>query len=45
MSQEVGLTAGLSYEILAESLLFTGKDRAEGLKAFYEKRKPQFQGK
>ena len=44
MSHEVGLTAGLSYEILAESLLFTGKDRAEGMKAFFEKRKPEFQG-
>ncbi|MBW1789324.1 MAG: enoyl-CoA hydratase/isomerase family protein [Deltaproteobacteria bacterium] len=44
LSQEVGLTAGLSYEILAESLLFTGKDRAEGMKAFLEKRKPEFTG-
>jgi enoyl-CoA hydratase len=44
LSQEVGLTAGLSYEILAESLLFTGKDRAEGLKAFFGKRKPEFSG-
>jgi len=44
MSQEVGLTAGLAYEILAESLLFTGKDRQEGMKAFFEKRKPEFRG-
>jgi enoyl-CoA hydratase len=45
MGQETGLTAGLAYEALAEALLFTGKDREEGIKAFFEKRKPRFIGK
>ncbi|MBW1924599.1 MAG: enoyl-CoA hydratase/isomerase family protein [Deltaproteobacteria bacterium] len=44
MTQEVGLSAGLAYEILAESLLFTGRDKEEGMKAFFEKRKPRFKG-
>jgi enoyl-CoA hydratase len=42
--QETGLTAGLAYEVLAEALLFTSKDREEGMKAFFEKRKAQFVG-
>ncbi|UCB48483.1 MAG: enoyl-CoA hydratase/isomerase family protein [Deltaproteobacteria bacterium] len=44
MGQEAGLTVGLAYEALAESLLFTSKDREEGMKAFFEKRKPKFTG-
>ncbi len=44
MGQETGLTAGLAYEALAEALLFTSKDREEGMKAFFEKRKPEFTG-
>ena len=44
MSQETGLAAGIAYETLADCLLFSGKDRAEGMKAFFEKRKPQFKG-
>jgi enoyl-CoA hydratase/carnithine racemase len=43
-SQEIGLTMGLAYEALAESLLFSSRDRQEGMQAFLEKRKPQFKG-
>jgi enoyl-CoA hydratase len=43
-SQEIGLTQGLAYEALVMSLLFTSKDREEGIKAFLEKRKPIFKG-
>ena len=45
MSQETGLSSGLGYEALAEALLFTSQDRQEGMKAFFEKRKPNFTGK
>jgi len=45
MGQETGLTAGLAYEALAEALLFTSEDKKEGIKAFFEKRKPQFKGR
>jgi enoyl-CoA hydratase/carnithine racemase len=43
-SQELGLTMGLAYEGLAACLLFSSKDREEGMKAFLEKRKPIFKG-
>ena len=42
MGQEVGLTAGLAYEALAETSLFCSPDRDEGVNAFFEKRKPEF---
>jgi enoyl-CoA hydratase len=45
IGQEAGVRVGLDYEALAECLLFTSKDREEGLKAFFEKRKPVFTGK
>ena len=45
LSQETGLSVGLGFEALAEALLFTGKDREEGMKAFFEKRKAHFEGK
>lgn len=44
ISQETGLAAGIAYETLADCLLFSGKDREEGMKAFFEKRKPAFSG-
>jgi len=42
---ETGLSAGLAYEIEAVSLTFSTEDKKEGLKAFIEKRKPEFKGK
>jgi enoyl-CoA hydratase len=44
MSQETSLGVGIGYETLADCLLFSGKDREEGMKAFFEKRKPIFKG-
>ena len=44
MSQETSLGVGMAYETLADCLLFSGKDREEGIKAFFEKRKPIFKG-
>lgn len=43
-SQETGLSAGLSYEAEAFSLIFSTEDKSEGLRAFTEKRKPNFRG-
>jgi enoyl-CoA hydratase len=45
IGQEAGVRVGLDYEALAECLLFTSRDREEGMKAFFEKRKPVFTGK
>jgi enoyl-CoA hydratase len=42
--QETTLSMGMAYEALAECLLFSSKDREEGMDAFFEKRKPQFKG-
>lgn len=42
--QETSLSMGLSYEALAECLVMSSKDSKEGMKAFFEKRKPQFRG-
>ncbi len=44
ISQESTLSVGMGFEALAESLLFSSKDREEGIKAFFEKRKPKFSG-
>jgi len=43
-SQELSLSRGLDYEALVECLLFTSKDRDEGIKAFFEKRPAIFKG-
>ncbi len=43
-SQETGHSAGLDYELEAFSLIFSTVDKEEGLKAFTEKRKPEFKG-
>ena len=42
LSQETGLTAGLAFEALAETAAFCHPDRQEGVSAFFEKRKPEF---
>ncbi len=42
LAQEVGLTPGLAYEALAETACFAHPDKAEGIEAFFAKRKPEF---
>lgn len=43
-SFETPLSAGLAHEKAAFSLLFSTSDKAEGVAAFQEKRKPRFSG-
>jgi enoyl-CoA hydratase/carnithine racemase len=45
MSQEIGVTAGLAFEALAETATFCSPDRKEGVDAFFEKRQPAFHDK
>lgn len=42
---DMNLDAGLAYETESIALTFSTEDKAEGLKAFIEKRKPVFKGK
>jgi enoyl-CoA hydratase len=44
-SQEVGLTEGLLFEKRMFNALFATEDQTEGMKAFVEKREPQFRDK
>jgi enoyl-CoA hydratase len=44
VSARVDLASGLEFEILAQTVLFGTKDREEGVRAFLEKRKPEFRG-
>ena len=44
-SQETNLGAGLDYEAMVECLLFSSQDRAQGMEAFLNKRKPRFSGR
>ncbi|MDA4117966.1 MAG: enoyl-CoA hydratase-related protein [Thaumarchaeota archaeon] len=44
-SQEIGLSQGLEFERLLFQTLFATSDKDEGMKAFLEKRRPNFSGK
>ena len=43
-SARMPLDAGLTFETLAQAILFESKDKYEGMTAFLEKRKPTFTG-
>jgi len=45
LSETTDLAAGLAYEQKAWAFLFCSEDQTEGMKAFLEKRRPQYQGK
>ncbi len=44
-TRTMGLEDGLRYEVALASLLFSTEDAKEGLRAFLEKRRPEFKGK
>ncbi len=44
-AQEMSLESGLDYEYRLFAFLFGTKDQKEGMRAFIEKRKPQWQGR
>lgn len=44
LSSQTPLEAGLMVERLAQAILFESRDKAEGVEAFLQKRKPDFRG-
>ena len=44
-TRTMGLEDGLRYEVALASILFSTEDAKEGLRAFLEKRRPEFKGK
>ena len=42
---QVGIEQGLDYERYAAAMLMDSEDRAEGMRAFVEKRAPVFRGR
>ena len=45
MSQQLDIKSGYVFEVEAYNRLLSTKDREEGIRAFNEKRKPEFEGK
>jgi enoyl-CoA hydratase len=44
-SENTDLATGICYELETYDVAFNTEDRVEGMKAFLEKRKPQFKNK
>ena len=45
LGMQTGIEAGLEYERFAAAIVVTSEDRSEGMRAFVEKRSPQFHGR
>lgn len=45
LGMQTGIDAGLEYERYAAAIVVSSEDRVEGMRAFVEKRSPQFRGR
>jgi enoyl-CoA hydratase/carnithine racemase len=45
LGADAPLAVGLGLELRANNLLFASEDQKEGMRAFLEKRKPEFKGR